>query len=231
MNIDKNSLKNLTLLYVEDEEMIRQNAVEYLSRICNHVLEAKDGLEALKVYKKHKPDIIISDIKMPKMNGLEMAEKIRVTDKETPIIMATAHTETHYLLKAVELQLIKYIVKPITSAKLEKALTLSVDYLTVKNKNIVSIGNDLVYDLLNKMLFNENKIVKLTKSEQLLLELLAKHHERAITYQEIENCIWTYEGMSMDSLRSLVRSLRKKMQGNFVENISGIGYRLIVSVS
>ena len=60
MNIDKSSLKNLTLLYVEDEEMIRQNAVEYLSRICNHVLEAKDGLEALKVYKKQKPDIIIN---------------------------------------------------------------------------------------------------------------------------------------------------------------------------
>ena len=54
MNIEKNNLKNLTLLYVEDEEMIRQNAVEYLSRICKQVLEAKNGLEALEVYKEYK---------------------------------------------------------------------------------------------------------------------------------------------------------------------------------
>lgn len=230
MNIEQNSLKNLTLLYVEDEAMIRQNGVEYLSRLCGKVLEAKDGVEALEVYEKHKPDIIISDIKMPKMNGLEMAEKIRKNDKTTPIIMATAHTETHYLLKAVELQLIKYIVKPITSAKLKEALTLSVDYLTVKNRNILTIESVIIYDLLNKILFVEEEVVKLTKNELLLLDLLAKYHERTITYQEIESVIWEYEGMSMDALRSLVRSLRKKMQGNVIENISGVGYRLLTSV-
>ena len=55
-------LKPLTLLYVEDEPLIRKNAVEYLSRYCNKVLEAKDGIEALEMYDKHKPDLIISDI-------------------------------------------------------------------------------------------------------------------------------------------------------------------------
>jgi len=228
MNIDNNSLKNLTLLYVEDEEMIRQNAVEYLSRICHNVLEAKDGVEALEVYEKNKPDIIISDIKMPRMNGLEMASHIRKVDKETPIIIATAHTETEYLLKAVELQLIKYIVKPITSAKLTEALLLSVDYLTVKSKNILTLKDEILYDVLNKTLLINNKIIKLTKNEQLLLQLLAVNHQRAITYAEIESNIWDYEGMSMDALRSLVRTLRKKLQGDFIENISGIGYRLTI---
>ena len=228
MNTDNSSLKHLTLLYVEDEEMIRQNAVEYLSRICNNVLEAKDGFEALEVYKKHKPHIIISDIKMPKMNGLDMAKEIRKGDKETPIIIATAHTETNYLLQAVELQLIKYIVKPITSAKLTEALLLSVDYLTVKNKNILRLKDEILYDVLNKTLLIKNEIIKLTKNEHLLLQLLATNHQRAITYEEIESCIWAYEGMSMDALRSLVRTLRKKLQGDFIKNISGIGYRLTI---
>ena len=224
----QNPLKNLTLLYVEDDKMIRQNAVEYLSRVCDNVLEAQNGLEALEVYKKYQPDIIISDIKMPKMNGLEMAEQIRKEDKETPIIIATAHTETHYLLKAVELQLIKYIVKPITSAKLQEALSLSVDYLSVKSRNIITINDETIYDTLNKVLIIDEKIIKLTKNEQLLLDLLAKHHKRAISYEEIENSIWAYEGMSMDALRSLVRALRKKLKGDFIENISGIGYRLTI---
>jgi len=67
----------------------------------------------------------------------------------------------------------------------------------------------------------------LTKNEGLLLELLTKYHQRAITYSEIENYIWQGEGMSMDALRSLVRVLRKKLEGEFVENVSGVGYRLI----
>ena len=79
MNLD--ALKPLTLLYVEDEPLIRQNAVEYLNRYCHKVLEAKDGLEGLEVYSTHKPDLIISDINMPKLNGLDFASRIRETDK------------------------------------------------------------------------------------------------------------------------------------------------------
>jgi len=224
----KSPLKNLTLLYVEDEKMIRQNAVEYLSRICNNVLEAKNGLEALEIYDKYQPDIIITDIKMPKMNGLDMANYIRKTDKTTPIIITTAHTETHYLLKAVELQLIKYIVKPITSVKLEEALKMAYHCLEEKKENILHIDSKTTYDTLNKTLFINKEIIKLTKNEQLLLQLFAKHQKRTINYQEIENYIWSYDGMSMDALRSLVRALRKKLQGDFIDNVSGIGYRLLI---
>ena len=223
------SLKNLTLLYVEDEKMIRQNAVEYLSRICDHVLEAQDGEEAFQIYKEEKPHIIISDIKMPKMSGLKLAEAIRKEDKETPIIIATAHTETEYLLKAVELQLVKYVVKPITSTKLQEALALSLDYLNVKSRNIVTINATTSYDLLNKTLIVNAKVIKLSKNEQKLLHLLSQHRQRAVSYEEIEAKIWQESSMSMDALRSLVRALRKKLEGNFVENISGIGYRLITT--
>jgi len=218
--------KNLTLLYVEDEPLIRQNAVEYLSRICNNVLEAKDGMEALDIYRERQPDIIISDIKMPKINGLEMAEEIRRTDKSTPIIIATAHTETHYLLKAVELQLIKYIIKPITSLKLIEALNMAYNCLEASHNHILTIDKSRIYDKLNKTLIIDKEIIKLTRNEQYLLELFAKHYQRAINYQEIENYIWNAEGMSMDALRSLVRALRKKLGGNYIENVSGIGYRL-----
>jgi len=214
---------NLSILYVEDEAMIRQNAVEYLSRHFKKVLEAEDGFEAIKVYHDNKPDIIISDIKMPRMNGLEMARKIRQEDKTTPIIIATAHTETDYLLKAVELQLIKYIVKPITSAKLAVALSLAHEHLS--QSNIMRITKGTLYDTLNKVLIIDKRIIKLTKNELLLLDLLIKNHQRTVTYQEIENLIWTDKGMSIDALRSLVRGLRKKLQGDFIENVSGFGYR------
>ncbi len=72
----------------------------------------------------------------------------------------------------------------------------------------------------------DKKPIKLTKNELLLLDILVKNYQRVITYKEIENFIWQNEYMSIDALRSLIRSLRKKLQGDFIENISGIGYKM-----
>ena len=215
---------HLSILYVEDEDLIRQNAVEYLGRLCAKVIEARDGYEAFQIYTDQKPDIIITDIKMPRLNGLELAKKIRRLDKTTPVIIATAHTETTYLLQAVELQLIKYIVKPVTAAKLKEALTMAMD-----SHSVLMIDPDTRYDTFNKSLLIGDEHIKLTKNENLLLDLLVKNHQRAVTYKEIENLIWVESSMSMDALRSLVRVVRKKMRGDFIENISGIGYRLRIN--
>jgi len=163
---------------------------------------------------------------MPRINGLEMARKIRKNDKLTPIIIATAHTETSYLIKAVELQLIKYIVKPITAKKLKEALSLACDYLSVDGHNILRFTSNTFFDSLNKTLIIDDNIIKLSKNELLLLDILSKNSQRIVSYQEIENLIWTDEGMSIDALRSLVCSLRKKLRGDFVENVSQVGYRI-----
>ena len=217
---------DVTLLYVEDDEIIRKQAIMYLEKLCKKVWGARNGLEALEVYEDYKPDIIISDIKMPKLNGLEMASKIRKTDKETPIILATAFTDTDYLLKAVELQLIKYLVKPISSTKLLDALNLAYGHLHQETLNIIKINQHTIYDTLNKTLIINNEIIKLTKNERLLLELLARNHQQAVSYKEIENTIWLDTGMSIDTLRSLVRLLRNKLKDITIENVSGIGYAL-----
>ena len=223
------TLKQLTLLYIEDEPLIRENAVEYLGRYCKQVLQAKDGEEGYALYKAHSPDLIISDIKMPKLNGLDMSSKIRQDDKHTPIILATAHTETKYLLQAVELQLIKYIIKPVTADKLQEALALACHALDENHAQMVCLDDITQYSTLNQTLIQNATPIKLTHNELLFFDFLVKHKQRAITYEEIENIIWAYEGMSMDALRSLVRGLRKKMDGDFIDNVSGIGYRLITN--
>ena len=216
----------LTLLYVEDDDITRINAVEYLNDMFANILEASDGLEAYQIYEEESIDIIITDIEMPKLNGLEMAKKIRKFDKKIPIIITTAFTTNEYLLEAVELQLIKYIAKPVSPKKLNDALNLAYDYLS--EGNIFSITATTFFDQLNKTLLIGNKLIKLTKNETLLLDILVKHHQRVVTFSEIENLIWYDGSMSMDSLRSLVKNLRKKMQGDYIENFLGQGYRLSI---
>lgn len=223
------TLSKLTLLYIDDEPSIRENAVEYFNRYFKTVLEASDGAEGFQLYDRLKPDIIITDIKMPKLNGLELARKIRKHDKKIPIIILTAFTDTQYLLDAIELQLIKYIIKPMTEAKLMSALQQAIDSLNNHNSNINKITENLIYDTFNKNLLLSNIPIKLTKYERNLLDILIRNSPRTLSYTEIENCIWNEEGMNIDSLRTLIRSLRKKLGVDIIENISGVGYRVTIS--
>jgi DNA-binding response OmpR family regulator len=224
-------LKNFTILYVEDDALVRKNAVEYLKRVAKDVLEAKDGKDAIGIWKEHKPDIIITDINMPRMNGLDMASHIRDTDKDVQIIIATAHSDTENLLRAVELQLVKYIIKPITKEKLVEALQKSLDLIQDKSKFNLYLSENSYYNPYEKTIFFDNSEIKLTKNETLFLDLLAGNHSRVFKYEEIENAIWEYGGMSQDAIRSLVRGLRKKVPENTIENISGIGYKLHIYLS
>ena len=99
----------MTLLYAEDEEITRINYAKYLSRFFDKVYEASDGKEALEIYKAKKPDILLLDIDMPHIDGLEVARRIREKDKKCRIIMLTAIKDVDKLIFATELNLTKYL--------------------------------------------------------------------------------------------------------------------------
>lgn len=217
-------LKNLKILYIDDEDLIREDAVEYLSFYCDNVYEACDGKDGLEKYKEIKPDVIITDIKMPKLNGLDMIKEIRKTDKTTKIIIATAFLETSYLVEAIELGLVKYLVKPIMEDNILNVLHKCTDDV-VKEKSIFNISGDFQFDILNHTLFLNKEQIPLTKKELLFLELLIKNSNRAVKYDEFSNYVW--DGyMSEDALRSIVREIRKKTSKESIKNISGIGYQI-----
>lgn len=104
-----NYMQEVIILYVEDEDDVRDGYARALQRISKHLYTANNGLEGLELYKKVKPDIIISDIKMPKMNGLEMTKAIREIDENANVIFTTAHSESAYLLEAIELHAEGYL--------------------------------------------------------------------------------------------------------------------------
>lgn len=217
-------MKNLKILYIDDEEFIRKSAVMYLKFYYENVYEACNGIDGFKKYEEIKPDIIITDIKMPKLNGLDMVKKIREKDLKTKIIIATAFLETSYLLEAVELGLVKYLIKPITEDKLLPILDSCFESL-VDDKSIFKLGGDFTFDILNETLFYENKKVSLTKTELELLVLLIQNQKRAVKYDEINNRVWNGE-MSDDALRSSIRDLRRKTSKESIKNVSGIGYQI-----
>jgi len=115
-------LDTLTILVVEDNDGIREELVFNIGYWFKNVIEARDGEEGLEKFQNSKVDIILSDIKMPKMNGLEMVKKIREIDREVPIIFQTAFSESDFLLKAINMSVQGYIIKPINLDNLEEVI-------------------------------------------------------------------------------------------------------------
>ncbi len=217
---------NLSLLYVEDEPFILQNAVEFLSNDFSELYEARDGEEGLTLYHDKKPDIIITDIEMPKMDGLELCRQIRKSDENTPIIITTAFTDQNYLLQAIELNLVKYLIKPIQEELLNEALEQCVKKLDTKGKSVERLTEVHYFDSFNQTLLHVDDFIKLTANELTFLTLLIQQKHRVITYQEIENHIWDGEYMSEDALKGLVKNLRKKISKEVIQNHSKLGYKI-----
>ena len=221
--------ESITLLYVEDEAFIRENALLFLEDRFATLYEADNAFTALEIYETKRPDIIITDISMPKMNGLELCRKIRRNDTKTPIIITTAHTDTAYLLEAVELQLVKYLVKPIDEKKLLEALELCFDKLLENKSNIIPLACGFVYDMFNQTLFHHKTPVKLTTQQKRFFKLLLKNPHRICTYTEIENFVFEHSGMSENALKALVKKIRQKTDKSLIENHSKTGYKIILS--
>ncbi len=218
-----NQLSNYRVLYAEDEAGVRKNVAEMLELLFKEVYVASDGEEAYKLFNEHLPDIVITDIKMPKLDGIELTKRIRKKDNNTQVIIISAHTEVDYMIEAVELSLVRYIVKPITETKLFEALERFLEIQ--KSSGIIDIAQDWVYNSAQRVIKNNQTEYELTKKESSLLNLLLSK-KSVLTYEEIETELWPDEYMSLNALRLLMKNFRKKLPKDFLKNIQGVGYKL-----
>ena len=224
----KNKYKNIKILYVEDDEIARENGIEYLENYFEHIYKASDAIKALQLYEKHKPDIIITDIQMPKLNGLEFVKRIRQKDKKTQVIVITAFCDKSYLLKAIELQLVKYLVKPVNEKEFEEAIFLCINALKSDETNIIKLDEETYFDTYNKNLVINDEIVKLRTKELEFLLLLIKNKNRYVSYEEIENYVWENSVMTKDALKTLVKNIKTKIPKDLILNLSNSGYKIAI---
>lgn len=124
MKLDTKELKTITILYVEDDEIVRTQTHIVMQKLFKKVFVAEDGVEGLKVFKENKNeiDIVVSDINMPNMNGLDMIETINKLNTQIPTIVTTAHTDSKFVISAMEINVDKYMSKPLQIKDLTVAI-------------------------------------------------------------------------------------------------------------
>jgi len=211
------------VLYAEDELGLREQLGEMLGMLFKSVYLAKDGNEALELHDKFSPDLIIADVQMPGLNGMDLVKTLRKRGDTTPIIILSAHTNTQDMLEAIELSLVRYIVKPITETKLVEALERFVSMN--QNPQMQLLREGWYINWTNHSIQGPHNSYKLTKREGALMQLLLAK-KGICTYAQIEQNVWEGEEMSLNALRLLVKNLRKKLPDGLPKNIQGIGYSL-----
>jgi len=222
-------LENYTILYVEDELDVQANMSEYLKSYFKEVYLAASGKEALLLYEKFSPDVLLLDINIPDIDGLSVAKEIRKKDRDVRILMLTAHTDEEKLLKALDLKLTKYLVKPVSPKDFKKTLDILVSELKELSSAVVILDDEHIWIREKKRLLKVEEEVKLTQKEIILLEFFIEHRGNCVSYAEIMAVVWQdefFQEISIGSVKNLASNLRKKLPVNFITNVYGKGYML-----
>ncbi len=214
--------KDLTILCVEDEDGVRKHIVNTLKYYFKDVFEACNGKEGIEIYLQNQPNIIICDIQMPVMDGIEMIKFIREKDVITPIVLLTAHNSEEYLMKLINLKVQHFILKPVNAENLQEGLEKA---LQGRYSGKIRLNEKSFLDIDNSILQSDEEKITLSARETKFLTLLSQN--RVIRYDEIESELWSEKSMSLDALKSFVRDLSKKLPIDLIENITQVGYKML----
>ena len=226
--------KNLNLLFAEDHEELRQSTTEILKNFFHNVDAVDDGDKALELYKKNHYDIVLTDIRMPIMDGIELTQKIYEINPEQCIIILSAHDESKYLIPLINIGVSQFIKKPIdyqelmdSLLKISKALINKTDISISSSHNIV-LDTNYYYDRENRLLLKDNEPVYLTKYEIIFLDILTNQSGKIFSNEDIVNYYLSQnESIDPQNIRKLVSKLRKKVPSDSIESVYGVGYRII----
>lgn len=222
MSSDEILLKELKILFVEDEVNISKLLKDALSDYFYSFSIANNGEEGLKKFKKIKPDIVITDIMMPKLDGLDMTIKIKELNENIPIVVLSAFSDKDKLLKAIDIGITKYFIKPFDP---EEVLEYLIFLAKKLNKSrIICLNKHFSFDNNTRNLFEDDKIVSITKREKEFISLLIEHKKDIVSAETIKSVLWKEEDISNERLRTFIKRLRAKTAKELIKNVANQGY-------
>jgi len=225
MNKSLDYLKNLTLLYVEDDIALQKEALVIFRELFSSVISANDGIEAFEKFLNNKVDLIITDAKMPKLSGLDFIKEVRLKDKKIPIILTTAYEEKELLKSAIKLNINYFLEKPYNFTQLQNAFKEALKF-SIDSSEIISFDS-FSFDMQNMTLTKDNKTISLMPQERVVLKELLKNKNQLVSYERLK-AIASKNEISNDALKVIISSLRKKIGKEKIANISKFGYMICV---
>lgn len=236
--------KKLSVLFAEDHDDLRDNTRDILKSFFNQVHSAVNGEEAIKMYKEYYLkeskyyDIILSDIQMPRINGVELVETLYRINPNQIVIIVSAYDDSKYLLPLINLGIEQFVKKPIDYQDLLRVLLNASKKLakpdrenSLKDNVVIKLNNSSTFNKDTNMLIVDGAIITLTKYEIIFLQLLSDKVGLIYSNEDITNHYSSLnENLDIINIRKLVSKLRKKLPKNSIESIYAVGYRIVPSL-
>lgn len=222
--------KNLNILYVEDNIEVQKQTTKMLQSFFNNICIATNGKIALDLFLNNDIyHIVITDIEMPVLDGLNFIESIRKINKKIPIIVLSAHDNKNYFLKTINAGIDGYILKPYTLTQITATLNNIVEkyeFNILPNKDLIEFDSNFSWNKNTNQLIKNNVSIKLSKNEIKLFQLFINHPTGAINYQEIESFVFNSFDNDLKKIRNLMARLKAKLNCELFEIIYSFGYAL-----
>lgn len=220
-----------TILIVDDEPPIRRLLRTSVGSQGFQVIEAGDGRSALADVERARPDLVILDLGLPDMDGLEVIRALRYGGNAVPILVLSSRADEKGKVEALDLGADDYVTKPFGTAELFARIRAALRHrLQQQGEQPVFRSGDLEVDLVRRIVRLRGDEVKLTPKEYDILRMLVAHAGKVLTHRMLMNEIWGGE-TDVQYLRIYVRQLRQKIEANpeqprHILTETGIGYRL-----
>lgn len=221
--LEFSKLKNLNLLYAEDDTVVRSSVAKSLELLCANVYTAANGQEAMEIFDSKHIDIAILDYVMPKKDGYATLQHIRTSKPTLPIIMLSAYTDKEKLLNAISGRVVEYLEKPIDLSRLTTALLKCIESDESNTYSEVHLLDEIYYSFEKKSLCRDSQEIHLTHTEVEILECFIKNRGIVISKYTLYEC---FDAISEGSFRNALSTLRKKLPSTLIETKKDLGYVL-----
>jgi DNA-binding response OmpR family regulator len=209
----------MKILLLEDNIKLNQTIVKRLGLKGYQVDSFIDGLEAYNAITDGYACFVL-DINVPTLDGVKLLKKIREFYAEVPVIIISASVELDIIKEAYDFGCNDYLKKPFFIDELE----IKIDKFCKINDNLIHFDENCYFDFKSSLINCYGTEQRLTKKEKLLLNLFLSHKNKLVTFDTIENYVWEGNVTTLESIRSLIRRLRKLLPKDYIQTIVDSGY-------
>ena len=217
-----------TILLLEDDISLNQTVSSFLEANGFNILSAYDGESALDLAYENNIDLMLIDVKVPKINGFDFLKEVRKSDSKTPAIFITSLNSVENVEKGFSVGCDDYIRKPFALKELLVRVNSQLNRAYGSSTNSIKIDEDLIFNPKELTLIKNGEKVPLKTKEAKLLSLFLKHKNELIEYEQINKTLWEWEEEpSSGALRTYIKNLRAILGKDKIETVKNVGYRFV----
>lgn len=216
----------MKILLLEDEFMLRTSIEEYLLSLNHQIVGFNNGEKALEGIKNHSYDLLVLDINVPKLNGLNLLNELNKLEIVIPTIFISANIDIEDISKAFDLGACDYLKKPFHLKELGIRIERIKKEQKIKSVQHMLLSNKYYFSKQEQILFYNNNSVTLTKKQLQILTLLCENIGIVVDFEKFRSYVWNNEPVDNATIRAEISRFRKSLKEDFISNIKGVGYKI-----